>query len=305
MTFFDTLRLFLRFKLIAIKQNILFNLLPKDDIILIEGYPEGDNFGDALNVPLVEFLSGKKVLYSKFINEEKIEKFAKYAVIGSVIQSVKNNTIIWGAGFIKEDIEKHPKNPSIQAVRGPKTRKLFLERGINCPEIYGDPALLLPYIYKPFVEKKYKYGLIPHIVDKDSSWILKNSQRKDVLLIDLEVGQDYNKVVDELLSCEFIFTSSLHGLIIAYAYGIPYRHIRISDKIIGGNFKFDDFHLSVNKTVRDPYHINENSELLDIELEADSEPGSIDLDALINSCPFIMEESRSVLYKAKKNDKQI
>ena len=303
MTFFDTLRLFLRFKLIAIKQNILFNLFPKDDIILIEGYPEGDNFGDALNVPLVEFLSGKKVIYSKFIGEDKLEKFDKYAVIGSVIQSVKNNTIIWGAGFIKSNIENYPKNPTIYAVRGPKTRELFLKRGIDCPAVYGDPALLLPLIYNPNIEKKYTYGIIPHIVDKDSKWIIDNSKNEDVLIIDLEVGKDYKKVVNELKSCQYIFSSSLHGLIIAYAYGIPCRHIRISDKLIGGNFKFNDFLLSIGKTEREPFLIKNYSNLQEIQNELDFDRADIDLEKLIDCCPFITNKSKEILLKNIYHDK--
>lgn len=303
MSFFETLKLYLRFKLIGLMQNLKFRLLNNEKFILIEGYPEGDNFGDALNVPLVKFLSGKKVVYSKFINEKTIEKNKKYAVIGSVIQSAKNNTIIWGAGFIKGNIENYPKEPIIHAVRGPKTRELFLQQGIKCPEVYGDPALILPLIYNPKVEKKYTYGLIPHIVDKNSEWIISNSKKDNVLIIDLEIGKNYKKVINELKSCKYIFSSSLHGLIIAYAYDIPCRHIRISDRLIGGNFKFNDFLLSIGKAEREPFLIEKNSLLEEIKAEVDYEKAEINLEQLINCCPFITNNSKEILIKEIKNDK--
>ena len=47
--------------------------------------------------------------------------------------------------------------------------------------------------------------------------------------------------VDELVSCEMIFSSSLHGLIIADAYNIPNRRVIFGNKLIGGDFKFNDY----------------------------------------------------------------
>ena len=53
-----------------------------------------------------------------------------------------------------------------------------LSKGIECPPIYGDPALLMPYItdYKR-KEPKYKYGLIPHYADENEIQVenLKNN----------------------------------------------------------------------------------------------------------------------------------
>lgn len=45
-----------------------------------------------------------------------------------------------------------------------------------------------------------------------------------------------------MLSCKCILSSSLHGLIFADALGIPNRRIVLSDEIIGGDLKFDDYY---------------------------------------------------------------
>lgn len=44
------------------------------------------------------------------------------------------------------------------------------------------------------------------------------------------------------MSCKCVLSSSLHGLIVADALGVPNRRIVLSDKIIGGDLKFDDYY---------------------------------------------------------------
>ena len=48
----------------------------------------------------------------------------------------------------------------VLAVRGPLSRNYLLENGVDCPDVYGDPALLFPKYYKPHIYKKYKLGII-------------------------------------------------------------------------------------------------------------------------------------------------
>ena len=77
------------------------------------------------------------------------------------------------------------------------------EKGLACPEIYGDPALLLPEVYpNPGIEKKYKLGIIPHFKDKNDAYLKDHfSNHQDIKIIDIQ-NKDPLKVVDEMLSCE-------------------------------------------------------------------------------------------------------
>ena len=91
----------------------------------------------------------------------------------------KPNSIIWGTGCIDKGMigEKPSK---VYAVRGPLTREELLKKGIECPEVYGDPALLYPMIYNPKVEKKYKWGIIPHYIEFESARdrkVIKNLEK--------------------------------------------------------------------------------------------------------------------------------
>ena len=55
---------------------------------------------------------------------------------------------------------------------------------------------------------------------------------------------DIEKLVDDILSCEVILSSSLHGIIFAHAYGVPAYHVQFTDFFKNGNFKFADYYSS-------------------------------------------------------------
>ena len=269
-----------------------------NEIILIEGHGDSTNFGDALNYPFVAYLSGKKVFLSKYLSKTIVEANTNYSVIGSIIQMSSDNCIIWGSGFISNENIKIPKPQKICAVRGPLTRNIFLENNINCPEIYGDPALLMPFIYSPNIEKKFDIGFFPHYVDKKSEFIVSYKNTEATLLIDVEIGQDYKGIINQMLSCRYIVTSSLHGLILSHSYNIPVLWVKYSDKITGGRFKFDDYLLSVNKNNVNPLFIDKHLEIEDYIQLMDLKKIDFDYRLLLEACPFINNFSKNEILSA-------
>lgn len=293
---------FLRYKFDLFKNRVkhLSKIRLLINPIFIDGHPDSKNFGDAINISIVEYLSGKNVFPSKFIKNTKFEKSISYSVIGSISQWSRENSIIWGSGFIQESFitESFVKPYKVEAVRGPLTRNIYLNNNIDCPEVYGDPALLLPlmYIGKP-KSSRYEYGIIPHYTEINSEWVREQRKRKDVLFINIMIGSDIQKFVDDLISCKKIVTSSLHGLILSHAYKIPVCHIKLSDNITGGDFKFNDYLLSVQKEYRKPFPISTPAISLE-SLEYDADSIKFDIKPLINSCPFIKSDVKENLLKA-------
>lgn len=53
-------------------------------------------------------------------------------------------------------------------------------------------------------------------------------------------------VLHDIARCEYILSSSLHGLVVADALGIPNAWILLSDKVHGNGFKFRDYHSAFN-----------------------------------------------------------
>jgi pyruvyltransferase len=175
------------------------------------------------------------------------------------------------------------KPKKVFAVRGPMTRKLLLDQEIDCPEIYGDPALLFPRFYNPHIEKKYKVGIVPHYVDSKSNWI-KSLNSDEVKIID--ICSDTHSFIDSIKECECIISSSLHGIIASDAYGIPNIWAKMSERVGGNGFKFRDYFASVGRK-EICFDINDNSKLKSVIDSIDDRKIVIDLDSLHNSCPFI------------------
>lgn len=207
------------------------------------------NWGDLVPFKIIDSLFNHDINEDDVFNvKQPVKKYSVYST-GSVMHFTKKNSIVWGTGCINEGmIGENPRE--VFAVRGPLTRDELLKRGIECPEVYGDPALLYPIIYNPKIEKKYKWGIIPHYIefesDKDIE-IIKNLEKQGFKIIDICSGE--HEFIDELLEVENVISSSLHGLIVADAYGIPNARVNISNKLIGGDFKFKDYCLSVSREI--------------------------------------------------------
>lgn len=248
------------------------------DQIPLFWWREKENLGDALNFELVEKISGKNVVWSDHSSTQEYNM-----VVGSVLQLANSNAKIWGAGLISHKARPLFAPKKVYAVRGPMTRNLLNNYSIDCPQIYGDPALLLPKFYSASYSKKYKLGIVPHFVDKYSNNLLNNIPEW-INIIDIETT-DVQLFINKICECEFILSSSLHGIIIADAFGVPSARVSFSNKITGGDFKFQDYSLTVG---REHYKAVDLSNVaLDHNLLAlNYQVGSVNTDALFDSCPF-------------------
>jgi len=237
------------------------------------------NFGDILNPILFNFLTNKKAIP---INSSYF-MYNNYLLIGSILQFSNKYSTVWGSGFIAENSVCKEIPLKVYAVRGKLTRNKLLEQGIECPEVYGDPALLMPYLYSSKKEKKYILGIIPHYMDRDNDWL--NEIPDNILIIDLITDSPLN-IIDQINSCECIASSSLHGLIMADAYKIPSLWIEFSNKLIGGHFKFLDYFSSIESIENKPYLISKNTTIQSILQRVKYIKPKINISLLLDSCPF-------------------
>lgn len=240
------------------------------------------NFGDELGPYIVKKLSGNKTnqiiiprtsfklilayLKGVFNGVYSLKIFPKiignlivngdYLItVGSIIAWGSGKRKVWGSGilFRNDKID----NGEFYAVRGKYTQQRLLELGFKAPSALGDPALLLPIIYNPEVEKSHTLGLIPHHTQYEH--FAKYEEVHDIRVINLL--DDIETVIKNVLSCKNIISSSLHGVIVAHAYNIPalwYHYPKIQWH--GENIKFLDYFSSVNIDEYDPFLLREINE---------------------------------------------
>lgn len=196
------------------------------------------NFGDAMAPIILQHILGvgEKIEWADKETNKKIVS------TGSVIYGVREGDVVWGTGMISDTIFVMPNDVKILALRGPMTMARL--RNAKATYVFGDPGMLMPLIYQPKTEKKYEIGYVPHYMDKANHYF-KGKHTIDPL-------RPPHEVIDRITECKAIVSSSLHGIIIAEAYGIPAYWIVVSDKIIGGQFKFNDYFLGTGRQPQNP-----------------------------------------------------
>lgn len=241
-----------------------------------------ENWGDLLNPALIAGLANKPVVHVADIvgwQDRPVHR-----VIGSGLSRMESNHVIWGMGFIDNNSGPSGIPREICSVRGPRSRLKLIEQGINCPEVYGDPALLYPLIFYPDFEKKYEIGVIYHCRE------LRAVAEASVIGADrvnfIDITRGLQEVVRDILECNFIVSSSLHGIICAHSYGIPAAWMKVSDYPLGDGFKFVDYFESVGIMSAYPMDIRHSLEIHVAQLRQDVKP-ILNGKNLISACPFI------------------
>lgn len=226
----------------------------KDEIKLY--YAVLNNMGDLLNVLIIRDLFGFQVERRSFLTGEMTaigSGLGQYTLHGSLpmkLQQLLNGfrypeVWVWGTGFIDYAEKDQPffkRGMRFCAVRGELSRRRaekLLGRRLDIPT--GDAGILASELIDVPAEKTWDVGVVPHICDinepsaADLAGTFENS-----ILIDLR--EDPYEVLRKIAACRVIISSSLHGLIAADSFGIPNRHVLLSDKPKGDGFKFDDYY---------------------------------------------------------------
>lgn len=187
------------------------------------------NFGDEIGLMILQRL-GYDVEYTDDPSQADI--FTTGSIVSYISQHGKAGAIVWGSGALEDDIPADfTKRFKIAAVRGHLTGKRIDPINGLMSAAKGDPALLAPLFWRPQRSVTYGLGVIRHYLDRN------DYPMADIII---DANEPVEEVIRKLNMCVTIASSSLHGLILAYAYGIPAMRVPRSD-IIGGDWKYLDF----------------------------------------------------------------
>ncbi|WP_180186963.1 polysaccharide pyruvyl transferase family protein [Acinetobacter sp. YH01012] len=272
------------------------NTIQENFAIPMYWYDDVSNFGDWLSPWLVSCLAKKPVINTAHLESSEKSLFA----IGSIIQSCesKHGEIdIWGSGLI-HPLDSNNKKinkrlvklkqcniKSIHAVRGALTAsQLRSKLNLTVPDIYGDPAMLIANIYEPQqINVKSKISICPHYIHQ--KYFEKVEAIKEQFNI-IDVHNSPESVITQIANSDLCISSSLHGIIIAQAYNIPWVWLKFEGHYLkGDDFKFFDYF----SNMLDPHKFNS------VEIKADDVNLAVFQDIAKKACVMEVKSSLALL----------
>lgn len=186
---------------------------------------------------LIDFLKGrrtiKEIMKTLFFFEKNL------LAVGSIMAFGNKKSIVWGSGFMNWN--ESFRGGKVLAVRGKLTNDKLIAMGFRGCNVFGDPALLLPLIVSPAENKVRDVVIIPHWKEVES---FKKKYGEHYKVLDIRTA-DIENFISELTSCRYVLSTSLHGIILSHAYGIPALWIK-KGYIDTDGFKFHDYFSSVD-----------------------------------------------------------
>lgn len=215
-------------------------------------YWPAPNFGDALSHLVVEYVSGRAVVNAR---PKQAELFALGSLMHVISKhwtdhSVKEGPLLWGTGLLNPFYRKDfLENVRVRLLRGPISAA-FLR--LKMTE-YGDPGLLANEAIEPVGERLDHAAIIPH-----------HSQMEDPRFMDMVEADPSLHLIDsrldpitvcrEIASSAHVFSASLHGLIVADAYGVANTWM---DPDTQGRLKYHDYAASIGRDMIAPVKIDD------------------------------------------------
>jgi pyruvyltransferase len=208
------------------------------------------NFGDEISPKIVEMLASSRVVHADPLT-------CRMASTGSILWKViagymkerrSDPLLVWGSGLMQPIRLSVPTTVTIAAVRGPLTRYSLP----NAPVMpLGDPGLFARELFESVrVEKRIRVGLIPHQGEKNTPILAEVAAALPGCELISINGPNITDVARSMKSCDFIVSSSLHGLIVADSFGIPNAWMKIGEIHEAAEYKFYDYFISVDRPIR-------------------------------------------------------
>jgi pyruvyltransferase len=220
------------------------------------------NFGDNLCEPLVGEILGRAVQHARVST-------CDLAAMGSIVEMLVERRFrrimhgrldpiaVWGSGFLRAGGTVSVRQLRPIAVRGPLTCAR-----LGAPAVpLGDPGLLATRLIHSPIGKTHRWGVVPHYTDANSPLLADLLDRcPNAILIPVDAPP--LETLRLIASCEFIASSSLHGLVAADAYNIPNWRIALDGGLDGGDYKFTDYAEAIGRSDTTAHSVAEGLEPL-------------------------------------------
>jgi hypothetical protein len=218
------------------------------------------NLGDQLSATVIAAITRAPADHVHFNSRR-----SRLLGIGSIGHHQRAGVVhVWGSGFGAKlpntagKLEPFSGFPEItykvHALRGPVSRSILTRIGVQSPRIFGDPAWFVSRILPHRPKPRHELGVVLHLAElaepspqaqpKKQILRYRGGAEDGVRLISTyhePSWAGFQQKIQEILECKRIVSRSLHGMIIAEAFGIPCAFI--------ANNSFDAHRIPVNADV--------------------------------------------------------
>jgi pyruvyltransferase len=261
------------------------------DPIKLFWWRQEPNFGDAISPIVTKFVAGRDVEWSSNSDCQLYGLGSLMKMVQGGVQERKGpKPWVWGTGCMYA-VQPKMIRPNVRfaCVRGPITATLL---GIDSA-CYGDPGLLVQEASGISATNDGSVGLIPHLSRVDSPEIRALVATEPTLkLIDVRLD-DPIETMRQIAACKYVVSSSLHGLIVADAFGVPNTWLNPRGNHIAAALKFYDYAASIGRVLPLPLQLAEIREFIaDLPTQGIPYQDGIDAakNALLSSFPPEMKE---------------
>jgi len=265
---------------------------PSRDPIALRYFVAIPNVGDTISPALVSGICQRETIWVPSGDTPHL------LATGSILSMATPTSLVWGSGVMHPDIGVgSPRPENIYALRGRLSRDALARHAGNIPDVpLGDPAWLAAGLLgiRRSDSPPFRLGVVAHYVDRCHPHI-QSLLRQDGV-IDLDVHEEPTTFLRMMSCCGAVASTSLHGLIFAESLGIPNTWMKVSDEIIGGSFKFDDWFSVCGQPQRHPLELGSGQSVASLIAEAALHECTIDTRALTNSFPHsVIQDCRRPL----------
>ena len=209
------------------------------------GFVHG-NFGDYAVPPIVGRITGLPIA-------PPVGAGPMLYTIGSLIQILSDGDAVWGTGMNGGTAElwKVPRELHVYATRGPISLEFLRRHGFDTGRVSRtfDPGSLVGALFADEIgwlraqsaHRRQNFILIPHYRDEAAMRRIYAAHADHIRSVDTP----FLELLGEILSADLVVSSSLHGLVMAEALGVPavwHRPLMGEDEL-----KFNDYYLGTDR----------------------------------------------------------
>lgn len=161
--------------------------------------------------------------------------------VGSVLHLAPERAVVWGTGVNGKSLPARGSFPGaldVRSVRGPWTRRYLRWLGHDVPDVYGDPALLVPYLMPELAglvrAPRRDVLFVPNLNDRDEL----STQARALGVLVQDPRDQLHSVLARIAASRFVVGSSLHAVVVAEALGVPARFVASEHE---HPFKYHDY----------------------------------------------------------------